>query len=1317
MPTTELEDVRITTAGAGETIPELLAERVRSHPDGIAVVHGDSTFTYRRLADDSAVVAAYLRHLGASADDRVGVFAAPSYDLALGTWGILQAGSAYLPLSPDYPPERLRFMIEDSRASVVFVQPELRERMRELAPPSTRLITLDDARAHALAHPGGARHAGAPAEGPRPHHLAYVIYTSGSTGQPKGVMIEHRALANQLRWLHERHGLDARRRVLQKTPTSFDAAQWELLAPACGATVVLGEPGLHRDPDKIAAHIARHRITTLQCVPTLLQALLDTEEPELFGSLEQIFSGGEVLSRDLALRCTQALPHVSLVNLYGPTECTINSSSHTVDPAALREGPRAVSIGTPAANTEYLILDDRRTPVTAGEIGELYVGGAQLTRGYLLRPDLTADRFVHSPYAARGHGGWLYRTGDLAYWNTDGSVQYVGRADTQVKLRGYRVELDEVRLRIETHSWVRKAAVIVADDPATGHQNLLSFIELDPAEAALMDQGNHGAHHQSKAGKLQVRAQLSDAGVRGPQELRGLPAVALPGAEPTARQRALVFGRKTYRFFEGGALSKDDVLRVLARRVPGAAARGPEELDLAEWGPLLRHFGQYRSGERLLPKYGYASPGSLYATQLHVEHEGVAGLPTGFSYYHPVDHRLVLLARRAATGRPGVRLHLTGRRAAIEPVYRNNIQEVLEIETGHILGLFDEVLPGLGLRVVPDVHDPAVRGPLAVPEEDFYLGSFRLVPLDSDLPGTPAVDTYVQAHPGRVTGLPAGQYAYTDGDLRPLSAERVLKKHVIAINQEVYDRAGLGISVISPAGPEWLRYVALGRELQRLQLNDLGLGFMSAGYSSKSGNPLPSARRIEGILTGAGRPTGPSYFFVGGRVSDEQRRSEGMREDVVHMRGPAEMVKDDLAAFLPDYMVPNRVTVLDALPLTPNGKIDVRALERLDPGAGRPADRPFVAPRTGTEERVAALWRLLLHRDEASVFDDFFETGGNSLVAVALVNRLNKEFGTALPLQVVFASPTVEKLAGALDEARAGRRGAQAGPSRLVPLRTPDGSATGRPVYCWPGLGGYPMNLRALAAELGGDRPFLGVQAHGVNAGEIPHPTIREMAAADAELILRSQPRGPYTLWGYSFGARVAFETAYQLESAGHRVDRLQLIAPGSPRVPAGRAPRQDTPVAAVAGAADAPVGAALASPAEWGDTAFLTILYSVFAGRIDGPELAECLAAATDQDAFALFITERRPHLGPELVRRIIDIVRLTYRFEYTFEELLERRISAPVRVFKADGDDYSFIEGATGWSARPPVTVSLDADHYGLLREPGVRELAAAIRRLHDH
>jgi hypothetical protein len=334
--------------------------------------------------------------------------------------------------------------------------------------------------------------------------------------------------------------------------------------------------------------------------------------------------------------------------------------------------------------------------------------------------------------------------------------------------------------------------------------------------------------------------------------------------------------------------------------------------------------------------------------------------------------------------------------------------------------------------------------------------------------------------------LPAGQYAFDGERLEPISTDLIQRRHVIAINQAVYDRAAFGVSVISRTRHGWRRYIDLGRTLHRLSMNDRSLGFMSSGYSSHGGDDLPSARVIDGILRDAGRPTGPSYFFLGGRVSDGQRRHEGMNEDVVHMRGPAEMIRDDLANFLPDYMIPNKVVVLDALPTTANGKIDVKALAASDAITADASDRPFVAPRSTTERRIADLWKRAMKRDTVSAQDDFFATGGNSLIAVTLINRINREFGLALPLQVLFESPTIEGLARRVD-------GADASASRLVPLRA-DG--TGTPIFCWPGLGGYTINLRPLAGATT-ERPFYGVQTYGVNAGEEPYPTIRQMAAED----------------------------------------------------------------------------------------------------------------------------------------------------------------------------------------------------------------------------
>ncbi|WP_037303585.1 non-ribosomal peptide synthetase family protein [Amycolatopsis orientalis] len=1247
---------------AGTCLPDMLRQWSATRPEASAVVGGDRELTFRLLEEKSRELAVHLAGLGIGTDDLVGLHVEPSADLMIGAWGILTAGAAYLPLSPEYPEERLRYMLDDSRAGVVVTQPHLAGRLAGLVPAGTRIVSVADAR--------GAT--GEVPRGPRPDSLAYVIYTSGSTGKPKGVMIEHRNVVSQLRWLQACGHLDASVTVLQKTPMSFDAAQWEILAPAAGARVVMSAPGAFRDPEALIDTVVKHDVTTLQCVPTLLQALLDTERLATCTTVRKLFSGGEALSRQLAKELTRELPSARLVNLYGPTECTINATAQLVDPDTIDEGAGTISIGVPVDNTQCFVLDDRLAPVDIGETGELYIGGVQLARGYLNRPEQTRERFVPNPFVPTER---LYRTGDLVYWNPDGTLQFVGRADNQVKLRGHRVELDEIAVAIEEHTWVRRAAAVVTDDARTGSKALVACVELNPREAALMDQGNHGGHHQSKASKLQVKAQLSHPGVRSAADLDGRPVLALPGKRETGHQRREVFARKTYRYYEGGTVTRDDLAALLTPGPVSSYSRAPGDLSFAELGELLRWFGEFRSDERLLPKYAYASPGALYATQVYLETSGLGGIGAGIHYYHPIDHTLVHVG---PSTRAGHSVHFIGRTAAIEPVYKNNIREVLEFEAGHMVGVFEEILPGYGLTISPSADDPGVAARLGAADDDHYLGTFSWHANDGR-PRRDDTELFVQAHPDRVEGLPAGTYRWRDGDFERLSGKLIEARHVIAINQQVYGRAAFGITAVSRANDERLEYLGLGTKLHHLQRNGSALGLMSSGYSSKSGNPLPAARRIDDILAGQGIAPGPSYFFLGGKVSQEQLRSEGMREDAVHMKGPAEIIRDELAQTLPDYLVPNRVLVLDELPLTANGKVDAKALA--ESGAVRSAsgDTPYVAPSTDHERWLAEVWGKALKYDDVSVRDDFFAAGGNSLIAVSLVNRINREYGIRLPLQVVFECPKLADLAARIGEDSATPS------SRLVPLAAGGGS----PVFCWPGLGGYPMNLRPLATENGLGRPFYGVQAHGVNADETPYATVEEMAKADVAEIRRVQPEGPYTLWGYSFGARVAFEAAWQLEQQGQRVDDLLLICPGNPEVGGG--------------------GERVAS---YTNPAYLTILLSVFIGSISGPEPLACRETVRDEEGFVAFVADLLPGLDERLIRRIIRIVEETYEFDYGFRELARRRIEAPVTLFKAEGDDYSFVENSSGYSATPPEVITLDGDHYSVLKQHGVAELVSAIR-----
>jgi len=599
-----------------------------------------------------------------------------------------------------------------------------------------------------------------------------------------------------------------------------------------------------------------------------------------------------------------------------------------------------------------------------------------------------------------------------------------------------------------------------------------------------------------------------------------------------------------------------------------------------------------------------------------------------------------------------------------------------------MVGVLDDVLPEFGLRVHPHGYDPTVRDQFDVADEDYYLGSFEVGPHDDREPED-ATDLYLQVHPGRVVDLAEGQYRLIGGELVRISDELVLSKHVIAINQQVYERASFGVSIVSRTDQPWLEYVNLGSKLHHLQRNDAGLGLMSSGYSSKTGHPLPAAQRIDGILARRGFELGASYFALGGKVSTEQIASDGMREDTVHMRGPAEMIKDELARSLPNYMIPNRVIVLDQLPLSANGKVDTKTLATLDAVTSDGACAPYVAPTTPAEKWLATQWASKLGYESVSVEDEFFAVGGNSLIAVTLINKINKEFGTQLPLQVLFESPKLGDLAARIDA------DTHQPSSRLVRLH---GDPTDRPVFCWPGLGGYPMNLRRLGIELDLGRPFYGIQAHGLNAGETPYETIREMAAADVAEIRRVQPEGPYTLWGYSFGARVAFEAAWQLEQSDQQVDSVLLLCPGNPQVHVENGQRHDR-------------------QASYDNPTYVAILFSVFAGTVEGPELADCLRTVHDEQSFVSFVNALFPALDAQLIQRIVRIVQTTYQFEYRFEELVERQLDAPVQVFKAAHDDYSFLEHHSGYSATPPRIVELTGNHYSVLKDEGVAELAAAI------
>ncbi|HEY4058609.1 MAG TPA: amino acid adenylation domain-containing protein, partial [Kofleriaceae bacterium] len=446
----------------GALVPDLVEAQVDRTPDAIAVELEAAHLTFRELDIRANQLAHALRARGAGPDEPILLLLERSLDLPVAMLAIAKAGAAYLPVNPSTPRDRVQRIATDAHVRIVVGHHALAPLVDGLP---VHTIWLDRA-------PLGDQPVTRPRNEIHPDQLAYVLSTSGSTGTPKGVMITHRALANHMRWMLEELAFGPDDVILQRTPYQFDASGWELWAPLmCGARMVIIGPDLHGDPHHLVTTMREKGVTVAQFVPTLLAAILD-EESLADTVLTRVFCGGEALSGALVRRF-DAPAACELFNLYGPTEATIDATMARVPRDVADEH---VSIGRPVANTTTHVLDAAKRPVPAGVTGELFIGGVQLARGYLHRPDLTAERFVDVS------GARLYRTGDRVRWNPDGTLAYRGRADDQIKLRGFRIELGEIEATLR--ALVADAAVVLRED-TPGNPQLVAYVvpsDLDIAQ-------------------------------------------------------------------------------------------------------------------------------------------------------------------------------------------------------------------------------------------------------------------------------------------------------------------------------------------------------------------------------------------------------------------------------------------------------------------------------------------------------------------------------------------------------------------------------------------------------------------------------------------------------------------------------------------------------------------------------------------------------------------------------------------------------------------------------------------------------------------
>ena len=998
-----------TERGPARCMHELVRDQARRTPDALAVAGPSTRLTYARLVDRSDRLARTLRDLGVGPEVRVGICLERSPRMLVAMLGVLEAGGAYLPLDPLDPPQRIRFMLADSRAAVVIGDPVPGDLVAE---SEAQWIFLDQeghlAPGASIESSGGAS---TKADSVCPDNLAYVIYTSGSTGLPKGVEISHSALVNLIRWHVRALDVTPEDRATQIAAPTFDAAGWEIWPYlSVGASVHVVEDELRVAPEALASWLVEQRIT-ISFVPTALAELLIGQWWPARPALRALLTGGDRLSRaprpDLPFR---------VINHYGPTENAVVATSAEVEPAL---GPARPPIGRPIANVQAFVLDLRLEQAPVGVPGELYLAGAGLARGYQLRPELTAETFLPHPRAG-SPGERLYRTGDRCRWLDTGELDFLGRVDQQVKLRGFRIETGEIESVLAEHPQVGEAVVVARED-RPGDRRLVAYVTARPEPVA---GGEAESLQRQRVAQWQtlhdstyaetapdddpsfnvVGGRSSYSGEPIPvEDMRSWARYAVERIGALAPRRVLEIGCGTGLLLLQLAPDCDDYLgtdfsaaalealererarrslgnvRLLRRTADDSRGIEPRSFDAVVIHSVVQYFPSVEYLVRVLRGAieATAPGGAIYVGD-------VRSLPLLEAFHTSVQlhqasntlstARLAERIRRAVANEGELTLDPT-----LFHALKRREPRIGQVEVQLKRVRFDNELSRFRYEVV--LHLDGAGPPVA--------GGARIEWPSAEITAE-ALRSRLEQQPGplRVVGVPNSRVGSALRAWRLLSA--VHAPRTVAELRSAADRASDSDGV----DPE--TFWQIGERAGRRTMvhgseNDPGnydVRFEAVGdvRESYAGDAALATELPEPWSRFANNPLQP---VLAARLVSELRRQ--------------------LKARLPAYMQPSAVVVLDSFPRTRHGKLDRAALPA--PDGDRPRlDNEYVAPRTQTERTLAEIWSETLQVERVGVYDNFFALGGDSILAIQLVARCNQA-GFRLSPRDMFQHQTVAQLA------------------------------------------------------------------------------------------------------------------------------------------------------------------------------------------------------------------------------------------------------------------------------------------------------------------
>ncbi|MBB5939650.1 non-ribosomal peptide synthetase, partial [Streptomyces zagrosensis] len=1117
---------------AEQTLPDLFQAQVDRSPGAAAVSDGSTSWSYAELNARANQIAHWLIGRGIGPEQLVGVALPRSAEQIAVIFGVLKAGAAYLPIDPAYPADRIGYMTADARPALLLTNTETAPSLpRELVADLVLIDaveTLDAWRAAADTDPVTAL---------VPAHPAYVIYTSGSTGRPKGVAVTHTGFA-ALRATHTQRCAPAVGcRVLQFASPSFDAAVWELvMALTSGGTLVI--PEQHRLAGEELAHtLAEQRITHATLPPSVLATLPAPSAASLTG-LRVLTLAGEALPPHLAELWA---PGRTLINAYGPTETTI---------CAATSGPltdERVPIGTPTVDTGLYVLDGALRPMPVNTPGELYAAGPSLARGYLGRAGLTARRFVANPYGPPGSR--MYRTGDLARWTSGGELEYLGRTDAQVKVRGFRIEPGEVEAALVAHPDVAQA-VVTTHRPGDGDARLIAYVVPAADLTAGDDQVEEWRNIYDTVYSEPTEADLGSDFHGWNSSYTGQP---IPLADMEEWRRATV------------ALIRESGPRQLLEIGAGSGLLLAPLAPTVEayWATDLSHSAARNLAARTQQK------GWRHVQVRCQPADDFTGIPTGsfdtivvnsVSQYFPNQRYLTAVIDQAlAHLAPGGHLIVGDvRHYGLHRTFHNAIHALAAPHTAALQHSTQQSLINEEELLV----DPAYFTAYAERHPDVCGADVRLKHGTAHNELTRhRYDAIIHKSPAQPTvldGVPARPWTYAS--LRDFTERYALDPQAGPVRLTRIPNARLTAETAALAAAQRNAPIEEIRALLRAEypgeaaaVDPQALHEWAAGHGMQArttwNDTAPDA--FDAVLIPAHR-TGAGYTgtYTPARTHRPQATLTNSPTTTHATARLTTTLREHLARHLPAHMLPSAITPVTDIPLTPNGKINYSALPLPD-HTPRTNGRP---PRTPREEVLCTLYAQTLGLPAVTIDDNFFDLGGHSLLATKLISTIRTVLGLDIPLRVLFANPTIAQVSAHLT----GDGDSDSALEVLLPLRT---GGKLPPLFCVHAGNGMCWTYAALLPHLSPDFPVYGLQSHGLAHPDELRQSMEEIAEDCIEAMQRVQPQGPYHLLGHSFGGTLAHVMATLLEQRGERVELIVSLdsEPSRPITEEERAAIADT--------------------------------------------------------------------------------------------------------------------------------------------------------------